>query len=382
MSGTGATILPCSCVEGLNYLTGAADGIFGQQTRRAVERFSILQQADSGRYCCPKINKLYNDPNVVIAPVEPEDARAHRNAQTADRYRARAVNYFNNAGELLTSELLTLQTRALPIYANPAKVPTGYTLTSISVTVTVSANGVASPSSVSFTYRAPATPTDQPIAVNVPVYYAPRTTPADHNPSALLRGQTTVIYAQSIQCSCGVYLVSAGSFSVSVSAAGIATPTSVTFTYEAPAPVEAAVPCTIRIRALSSTAPWFTWRQQQHHHCNDSLGTRLYPAGHGRLPSACRLRRRHAACCLPQGAAGFATARVTAYYKDQAGKKTTGNMSNLLPQGANSITANDSSVPASVYTLSVSATYPLWYPKTAQRRPPPSPLCTKRRSAP
>lgn len=342
----------------LNYLTGAADGIFGQQTRRAVERFQYYNKLTVDGIAGPKtLNKLYNDPNVVIAPVEPKKTPEPTATPKPQIATVRVpVNYFNNAGELLTSELLTLQTGRTTIYANPAKVPTGYTLTSpSSVTVMVSANGVASPSSVSFTYRAPATPTDQPIAVNVPVYYrAQDNTLLTTTQVPCYAGQTTVIYAQSIHVPAGYTLVSAGSFIVSVSATGIATPTSVTFTYKAPAPVEAAVPVhyqDTKGTVIHSTVVYLAPGNNTIT-ANDSLVPGYTLQGTGTVTvsvSASGVATPRSVLFTYKAPPAAVTARVTAYYKDQAGKDL-GSETFTLPQGANSITANDSSVPAG-YTL-------------------------------
>ncbi|MGI6690202.1 MAG: peptidoglycan-binding protein [Christensenellales bacterium] len=342
----------------LNYLTGAADGIFGQQTRRAVERFQYYNKLTVDGIAGPKtLNKLYNDPNVVIAPVEPKKTPEPTATPKPQIATMRVpVNYFNNAGELLTSELLTLQTGRTTIYANPAKVPTGYTLTSpSSVTVTVSANGVASPSSVSFTYRAPATPTDQPIAVNVPVYYrAQDNTLLTTTQVPCYAGQTTVIYAQSIHVPAGYTLVSAGSFSVSVSAAGIATPTSVTFTYKAPAPIEAAVPVhyqDTKGTVIHSTVVYLAPGNNTIT-ANDSLVPGYTLQGTGTVTvsvSASGVATPRSVLFTYKAPPAAVTAKVTAYYKDQAGKDL-GSETFTLPQGANTITANDSSVPAG-YTL-------------------------------
>ena len=114
------------------------------------------------------------------------------------------------------------------IYANDNLVPAGYTRTSPASSYVTIQNGKASPSSVTFVYRKPATPTPVP-QVKVPVYYQ------DMNGNILNSTQETLsasgyIYADNSMVPYTYELVSDAQVYVDVNN-GKASPSSVTFTY-------------------------------------------------------------------------------------------------------------------------------------------------------
>ena len=137
------------------------------------------------------------------------------------------VYYTDESGNILASDQAVM-TASGEIFANDSLVPAGYTRTSpASVYVTIQ-GGKASPSSVTFVYRKPATPTPVP-QVNVPVYYQ------DMNGNILNSTQVTLsasgyIYADNTMVPYTYELVSDAQVYVDVNN-GKASPSSVTFTY-------------------------------------------------------------------------------------------------------------------------------------------------------
>ncbi|MBR4502878.1 MAG: peptidoglycan-binding protein [Clostridia bacterium] len=142
-----------------------------------------------------------------------------------------SVYYADEAGNILASDLVVM-TSSGSIYANDALVPAGYMRTSAASSYVTIQNGHASPASVTFIYRKPATPTPVP-QVNVPVYYV------DESGSILASDQAVLIvtgdiYANDSLVPAGYTRTSAASARVTVTN-GKASPSSVTFTYRKPA---------------------------------------------------------------------------------------------------------------------------------------------------
>ena len=119
--------------------------------------------------------------------------------------------------------------------------PEGYVLISArEVTVTVSRSGVATPSQVVFTFRAPSGP---PITINVPVYYKDeRGNILKSSSVSVSSNEPKVVKAYSEYDPEGYVLVSAREVTVTVSRSGVATPDKVIFTYRAPGAVSDTVP--------------------------------------------------------------------------------------------------------------------------------------------
>ena len=146
----------------LGYLTDKVDGVFGKNTLRAVERFQKYNNLSvDGIAGAKTLNKLYNDRNVVFAPVDvtPSPTPTKRPPATANV----PIYYMSTTGDRIYTDVVTLSEGRTTLRANPARVPEGYVLTSAAqVTVTVSSNGTPTPGSVTFTYQKPADPTAAP----------------------------------------------------------------------------------------------------------------------------------------------------------------------------------------------------------------------------
>ena len=137
------------------------------------------------------------------------------------------VYYKDQEGHILASEVVTMTSTAY-IYAKDSLVPPSYSRTSAYRTYVTVYNGVANPSSVTFTYKNNATPTPVPQATVI-VYYA------DQGGRILYTDYQTVtssgyIYAKDALVP-GYTRTSSSSAYVSFSG-GVATPSSVTFTYK------------------------------------------------------------------------------------------------------------------------------------------------------
>ncbi len=140
------------------------------------------------------------------------------------------VYYQDTGSNLLKTVYVQAGYGANTIYANDANVPAGYTLTSNrSATVNVGANGVATPSSVTFVYR-------PSVTAVVPVSYIAEDGTTLHTENVTLGYGSNAVSANDARVPAGYTLVSARSVAVSVSDNGTANPASVSFTYRAPAP--------------------------------------------------------------------------------------------------------------------------------------------------
>ncbi len=151
----------------LGYLQDAADGIFGRNTKRAVERFqnynNLTVDGVAGRNT---LNKLYNDPNVVIAPVDIPATATPRPATPRPIATAMVpVTYVDENSKVLFQETLMFQEGITTVKAVDSHVPAGYTLTSArEAKVTVDQQGRAAPASISFIYQSPPVVTATPAA--------------------------------------------------------------------------------------------------------------------------------------------------------------------------------------------------------------------------
>ena len=142
-----------------------------------------------------------------------------------------SVYYADENGTLLASDLVVMNVSG-NIYANDSLVPAGYTRTSPASSYVTIQGGKASPSSVTFVYRKPATPTPVP-QVKVPVYYA------DEGGNILASSQEMMtvsgnIYANDSLVPPGYTRTSPESSYVNIQG-GKASPSSVTFVYRKPA---------------------------------------------------------------------------------------------------------------------------------------------------
>ena len=180
----------------LGYLkAGEDDGIFGNKTKRAVERFQNYNNLKvDGIAGKDTLGKLYNDPNVVLAPVDVGTPRPVITPTTAPTVKPAAIvkliaSYVDENGKEFAREELYFQQGITTYKANSKLVPEGYVLTSDdAVKVTVDGEGKATPSSITFKYRSPATevpvteaPTEAPTVAptEVPVTEAPTVAPTE-----------------------------------------------------------------------------------------------------------------------------------------------------------------------------------------------------------
>ena len=224
-------------LQELRYLTGKVDGIFGQQTKRAVERFQRYNNLQVDGIAGPKtLQKLYNDRNVVIAPVDVTDPPQAVAANVP-------VYYYNTAGALLNTDTVRVLRGSAYINPNPQKEPANHTLRSQrAVRVTVNDRGVATPTSVIYTYEPNAIS-----SVNVPVFYRLDNGESIRTDYVTLRyGQSMTVTADDGRVPAGYRLISARQVNVSVSQQGQPSPTAVTFIYQKPQVVNVTVPVLYR----------------------------------------------------------------------------------------------------------------------------------------
>ena len=214
----------------LNYLTDKIDGIYGQNTKRAVERFQYYNNLTVDGIAGKATQRvLYESRNVVTAP--PDITPGPTPTATPMTGVVVPVYYVDQNGQLLKRvDMLCYGTST--IYANGSNAGSGYTLISSSaVTVTIR-NGVASPASVTFRYQKNVTPTQAPTTVVVPVYYMTDTGTILYQTTAVLtRGAVSYVPVNTSLVPSHYQLTGASSVSVSVSAQGTPNPASVIFTF-------------------------------------------------------------------------------------------------------------------------------------------------------
>jgi peptidoglycan hydrolase-like protein with peptidoglycan-binding domain len=163
----------------LGYLKeGEDDGIFGNKTKRAVERFQNYNNLKvDGIAGKDTLGKLYNDPYVVLAPVDVGTPRPVVTPTTAPTVKPAVIiklvaSYVDEKDNEFAREELYFQQGITTYKANSELVPEGYVLVSDgAVKVTVDGEGKATPSSITFKYHSPAT--------EAPVTEAPTTAPTE-----------------------------------------------------------------------------------------------------------------------------------------------------------------------------------------------------------
>ncbi len=329
----------------LGYLTGKADGIFGQQTRRAVERFQYYNNLKTDGIAGPKtLAKLYTDPNVVVAPAEvPHTPTPTKEPAPTLLTIQVPVRYQDTNGKLLFSDSVLLQPGRTTIHANNARVPADYVLTGASsVTVSVASNGVATPASVTFEYTAP----PAVVTATITIYYK------DEGGAEITREVSTytegthTVKANSGVVPAGYTLVGSDTASITVAKDGSVTPASVTFTYKAP--VTATIPITYQDTKGETL---FTENRTL------KEGTHNISADDSRAPQGYVLTgaRDVAVTVAADGKAtpdsvvftykAPVTASISIAYQDTKGGALSSD-TRTLKEGANTVTADDSKVPA------------------------------------
>ncbi len=216
----------------LGYLNDTIDGIFGQKTKKAVERFQSYNNLKvDGIAGKDTLTLLYYSTSVVTAP--PEITKGPTATPTVSPKGVQVPVYYIDNNNTLIGRENRLLYAGTTIYPNSQYVPSGYTLTSsASVTVSVS-NGVASPAAVTFRYQAPkVTPTPLPQTASITVKYVLDTGIELHSTIVKLPyGRTTAVAPVSGIVPSTYTLISASSVNVTVSNQGVVSQNTVTFTY-------------------------------------------------------------------------------------------------------------------------------------------------------
>lgn len=397
----------------LGYLAaGQADGAFGRRTQMAVERFQSANKLSVDGIAGPKtLNKLYFDPNVVRATpgtdptaaslsiyyisttgarlnsetrvlnpgthtIRPDAAkvpagyalRSTRDVRVTVDQRGNLnpasvtytyqpgtsvqtvyvpVYYRSDSNQLLGQDYVAAPWgQATTVFAQPSRVPAGYALiTPAELTVSVSSQGVPIPSALTFIYRGP-----QAVNAVLPVLY--RNTQGDLIGSeirALPQG-THTITADNTKVPAGYTLQSAAQQHVSVSAQGIATPNVLTFTYRT-----SAVTISLPVRYVDPSGAVL-------HADSVSVvtGSNIVTANDALVPGYTLQSARQVPVTVDStgratpASVSFtyklpASGQVRILYRDNEGTSLVDTTA-TLQEGAHTITANDSFVPAG-YTL-------------------------------
>ncbi len=215
----------------LGYLDDTIDGIYGQNTKKAVERFQYYNNLKVDGIAGKATQAtLYESTAVVTAPPNITRGPALTPTATVPVSVSVPIYYINEDGQLLRRVDMTCY-GTTTIYANGNYVGPDYVLTSSSsVTVSVQ-NGRAVPASVTFRYQKRSTPAPtEPAMVIVPVYYTTEDGAMLHQTSAsLYRGSTSYVNASLFVIPADYQLIGSSSVAVTVTAQGAATPSTVIF---------------------------------------------------------------------------------------------------------------------------------------------------------
>ena len=236
----------------LGYLNDKIDGIYGQNTKKAVERFQYYNNLTVDGIAGKATQRLlFESPTVVTAPpditVGPTPSPTPMTGVTVPVY------YVDQNGMLLRRvDMVCYGTST--IYANGTYAGSGYTLISSSSVVVTIRNGVASPASVTFRYQKKSTPTEAPATVVVPVYYMTDTGAILYQTTAALARNTVSYVSVNTRLVPDYYqLTSAATVTVSVNTAGTPSPASVIFTFRnaTPTPVPETKQAQIPVRYVN-----------------------------------------------------------------------------------------------------------------------------------
>ena len=236
----------------LGYLNDKIDGIFGQNTKKAVERFqyynNLTQDGKAGK---ATLTKLYESASVVTAPpnITPNPTVTLQPAVAVQVY------YVDQSGLLLYQMAVNCY-GTTTIYANNAFVGSEYALISSGAVTVNIRRGVATPSSVTFRYQRVTTPV--PSYANLPVVYETRDGQLIYSGYVQVPfNAVTPVYADASRIPEGYALFSESPVNVSVNLNGVCTPASVTFLLaarETAAPTETVTP-TPTPEVTPTTAP-------------------------------------------------------------------------------------------------------------------------------
>ena len=236
----------------LKYLTDKIDGVYGQNTKRAVERFQYYNNLTVDGIAGKATQRvLFESRNVVTAP---PDITPAPTATTPPMVSVTVpVYYVDQNGQLLKRVDMACY-GTTTIYANGSNAGPNYTLISANAVTVNIRNGVASPASVTFRYQYIAAPTAAPTTVTVPVYYMTETgTMLYQTTATLTRGVTSYVNANTNLVPSYYQLTSAATVTVAVNAYGSANPASVIFTFRnvTPTPVPETKQAQIPVRYVN-----------------------------------------------------------------------------------------------------------------------------------
>lgn len=261
----------------LGYLNDTIDGVYGQNTKKAVERFQFYNGVKADGIAGKVTQRLlYESPNVVLAP--PNVTAAPTLAPTMPASVVVPVYYVDENGALISRVNMTCY-GSTTIYANSNQVGSDYTLVSSGAVSVSMINGVASPASVTFRYQRKATPTPTALAnVTIPVYY--RTTGGVtlyQTTATLARNAVSRVVASTYLVPSHYQLISAGTVSVQVNANGVASPNAVIFTFQdqsTPVPTKAPVYANVTVYYLTEDGAELTREIRQ---VQQGVPQTLYP---------------------------------------------------------------------------------------------------------
>ena len=160
------------------------------------------------------------------------------------------VLYQDTGGNILNSETRTLNQGSNAVTANDARVPAGYVLASSrTITVTVDAQGYATPGTIVFTYR-------KPVTANIQVVYKDTSGATLYTETRPLNQGSNAVTANDGLVPAGYVLQGYRSIAVTVNPDGSLSQSRVEFTYAPPAP-----PVTVNIPVIYQDAAGATLNQ-------------------------------------------------------------------------------------------------------------------------
>ena len=151
----------------LKYLNDKIDGVYGKNTKKAVERFQYYNSLTVDGIAGPAtLTLLYESTAVVTAPPEITEAPTPTAAPTVNV----PVYYVDQNGRLLYQMNIACY-GSTTIYANSAFISDSYVLDSSGAVSVRIYNGAAMPASVTFRYRLKETEAPGPATTRIAVLY-------------------------------------------------------------------------------------------------------------------------------------------------------------------------------------------------------------------
>ena len=236
----------------LGYLNDKIDGIYGQNTKKAVERFQYYNNLTVDGIAGKATQRILFESRTVVTA--PPDITAGPSPSPTPLIGITVPVYYVDQNGLLLKRVDMTCYGTTTIYANGSYAGAGYTLISSSSVVVTVRNGVASPASVTFRYQKAATPTEAPATVAVPVYYMTDTGVILYQSTATLsRNAVSYVSVNTSLVPDYYQLTSAATVTVAVNALGTPSPASVIFTFRnaTPTPVPETKQAQIPVRYVN-----------------------------------------------------------------------------------------------------------------------------------